>query len=141
MRRVALLASLVAATATSACGGGNDTAPGDEERKSAAGVSTRTLEESCRDRVIGIVAVGHASYGKTSGFLVLCDDGRVDAVGRDGGNGGDQERLDAVTVEDGLAEHCDSKPQSVTSLGHGSYGRTSGFLLHCANGRVVPIGR
>jgi hypothetical protein len=131
------------AAAVLAAGCGDDRQPGKKERDDAASVN-RELRGACNGaRVRAITAVGHGSYGRTSGFLVLCADGTVEAFDKDGGNPGDTEREDAISVAQNIKRLCGPRgADAVTALGHGSYGRTSGYLIRCVDsGEFHPTGR
>lgn len=123
---------------TTGCGG-DGSLPGGDERQDREHVIAE-IRDGCPERIEAVVAVDFAGYGKTSGFLLVCEDDSVVAIDDDGGEGGDNERMAARALEDGLAR-CERGWRSVTALDHAGYGKTSGLLLLCDDGSVVAIGK
>lgn len=77
-----------------------------------------------------------------TGYVLVCNDGRVFAVGRRGGIPGAAELRDAAVVEAGIPPYCGTAGAViVTALNH-PRGNTSGLALVCRGGwRTFVLGR
>ena len=139
MRKLISLPLIALALGTTACGS-DDGRPGGQEREDQATVAT-FVRNACDGKVSQIISLDHEGHGRTSGFLALCADSSVEVVDDDGGRANDSEQQDKSSVEAGISSQCDGKVRSVTALQHEGHGRTSGFMLLCADGTPIAIDR